>query len=679
MNLVIVESPTKAKTISSFLDKNYLVVSSYGHIRDLPKSKLGIDIENNFEPHYIIPLKAKKRVKELKKVSQKAKKIILATDEDREGEAIAFHLMEVLSADLKKTKKNNQKERDSLFERIVFHEITPQAIKEALLHPRQIDLNLVDAQQARRILDRLVGYSLSPFLWKKVAKRLSAGRVQSVALRLIVEREREIRSFQPQEYWLIEAIFFTEEGRRMESSLIKINNQSIAEESIRTQEESEEIIKDLKKASFKIISVNKKETKRNPLPPFITSTLQQTAFSQLRFSSKQTMRIAQSLYEKGLITYMRTDSVNLSQQSLFQAQQWLKNNLGEKYALSHFRQFKNKSKNAQEAHEAIRPTIIDLVPKSLRKKEHPASKKIETSQEEKLYELIWRRFIASQMPEAIFDSTTIEIEGRGEKKYLFKCSGLTLKFDGFLKIWPKKIEEKEIPQVKEKQAVTLEKVIPSQHFTQPPPRYNEASLIKKLEELGIGRPSTYAPIISVIQERNYVIKNEQKAFQPTEIGEKVNDILVEHFPEIVDINFTAKMEEELDEIAQGKLKWQEVIRKFYFPFSKNLQEKYQSVQNQNFQEETEEKCEKCGKPLKIRFSRFGKFLGCSGFPECQFTKPLNNNNSFSQSLGSCPKCQKGEIVRRKTKRGRWFYGCSRYPECDYASWQKPQEKPQEKS
>ena len=679
MNLVIVESPTKAKTISSFLDKNYLVVSSYGHIRDLPKSKLGIDIENNFEPHYIIPLKAKKRVKELKKVSQKAKKIILATDEDREGEAIAFHLMEVLSADLKKTKKNNQKERDSLFERIVFHEITPQAIKEALLHPRQIDLNLVDAQQARRILDRLVGYSLSPFLWKKVAKRLSAGRVQSVALRLIVEREREIRSFQPQEYWLIEAIFLTEEGKQLESSLIKINNQSIAEESIRTQEESEEITKDLKKASFKIISVNKKETKRNPLPPFITSTLQQTAFSQLRFSSKQTMRIAQSLYEKGLITYMRTDSVNLSQQSLFQAQQWLKNNLGEKYALSHFRQFKNKSKNAQEAHEAIRPTIIDLVPKSLRKKEHPASKKIETPQEEKLYELIWRRFIASQMPEAIFDSTTIEIEGKGEKKYLFRCSGLTLKFDGFLKIWPKKIEEKEIPQVKEKQAVTLEKVIPSQHFTQPPPRYNEASLIKKLEELGIGRPSTYAPIISVIQERNYVIKNEQKAFQPTEIGEKVNDILVEHFPEIVDINFTAKMEEELDEIAQGKLKWQEVIRKFYFPFSKNLQEKYQSVQNQNFQEETEEKCEKCGKPLKIRFSRFGKFLGCSGFPECQFTKPLNNNNSFSQSLGSCPKCQKGEIIKRKTKKGRWFYGCSRYPECDYASWQKPQEKPQEKS
>ncbi|KKT22648.1 DNA topoisomerase I [Candidatus Wolfebacteria bacterium GWA1_42_9] len=687
MKLIIVESPTKAKTIESFLKGGFKVVSSYGHVRDLPKSKLGIDVEKNFEPHYIVPVKSKKRVGELKKSAQKADQIILATDEDREGEAIAFHLTQVLTPEKKKISKSSpsktpprsaekQESQISRFERIVFHEITPEAIERAIQNPREIDLNLVNAQQARRILDRLVGYGLSPFLWKKVAKRLSAGRVQSVALRLVVEREREIKNFKPEEYWLIDVVFNTEKNKKLETSLIKIDEETIGVGSIKNKKESDKTVDDLKKADFKILRITKKEIRRNSFPPFTTSTLQQTAFARLRFSSKQTMRIAQSLYEKGLITYMRTDSVNLSQQSLVGAQQWLKSNLGEKYALPSYRRFKNKSKNAQEAHEAIRPTLPDFSPKNLGGQARPEHQKLENAQEEKLYELIWRRFIASQMPPAIFDSTAVDINGKGKKEYLLRASGTVLKFDGFLKIWPSKFEEKEIPPIKESEKITLEEVIPSQHFTEPPARYNDASLIKKLEELGIGRPSTYSPIISVIQERNYVIRNEQKRFEPTEIGEKVNDVLVEHFPKVVDVQFTAQMEEELDEIAQGKLKWQKVIGEFYVPFEKNLKEKYKTVEHQApMTETTDEKCEKCGKPMVFRYSRFGKFLGCSGFPECRNIKPLTDQNahknSSQKSFGKCPKCGQGEIVRRRTKKGRFFYGCSKYPDCDYASWTKP--------
>ena len=687
MKLIIVESPTKAKTIESFLKGGFKVVSSYGHVRDLPKSKLGIDVEKNFEPHYIVPVKSKKRVGELKKSAQKADQIILATDEDREREAIAFHLTQVLTPEKKKISKSSpsktpprsaekQESQISRFERIVFHEITPEAIERAIQNPREIDLNLVNAQQARRILDRLVGYGLSPFLWKKVAKRLSAGRVQSVALRLVVEREREIKNFKPEEYWLIDVVFNTEKNKKLETSLIKIDEETIGVGSIKNKKESDKTVDDLKKADFKILQIIKKEIRRNPFPPFTTSTLQQTAFARLRFSSKQTMRIAQSLYEKGLITYMRTDSVNLSQQSLVGAQQWLKSNLGEKYALPSYRRFKNKSKNAQEAHEAIRPTLPDFSPKNLGGQARPEHQKLENAQEEKLYELIWRRFIASQMPPAIFDSTAVDINGKGKKEYLLRASGTVLKFDGFLKIWPSKFEEKEIPPIKESEKITLEEVIPSQHFTEPPARYNDASLIKKLEELGIGRPSTYSPIISVIQERNYVIRNEQKRFEPTEIGEKVNDVLVEHFPKVVDVQFTAQMEEELDEIAQGKLKWQKVIGEFYVPFEKNLKEKYKTVEHQApMTETTDEKCEKCGKPMVFRYSRFGKFLGCSGFPECRNIKPLTDQNahknSSQKSFGKCPKCGQGEIVRRRTKKGRFFYGCSKYPDCDYASWTKP--------
>jgi len=703
MNLIIVESPTKANTISKFLGKEYKVESSYGHIRDLPKSKLGVDIENNFKPQYVIPLKARKRVNFLKKEAQKADKIILATDEDREGEAIAWHLTQALGLENSKSKTLNSKQiRNSKFqipkvERIVFHEITKSAIENALKNPRDIDMNLVDAQQARRALDRLVGYKLSPFLWEKIMKRLSAGRVQSVALRLIVEREEEIRNFKPEEYWTISAILrklkipnspFAKQipgGRfpipnEFESFLYKINDEPIPKLGIKTKEEANKIVEDLKKCDFKVLKIEKKELKRNPLPPFTTSTLQQEASKKLRYSAKQTMRLAQNLYENGLITYHRTDSFNLSQESLMAAKNWIEKNLGKEYAAQAPRLFKTRSRLAQEAHEAIRPTKPELIPEKI---------KVKFSPEKKLYELIWRRFIASQLPQARFDFTVIEIKAENPKSktlnskqipnsksqipniYILKTTGLIMKFDGFLKIWPMQFEEKELPLLEENEELKLKEIKPEQHFTEPPPRYNEASLIKTLEKYGIGRPSTYAPIISVIQERNYVYKNEQRRFQPTEIGELVNKILVEHFPQIVDIQFTAQMEEKLDKIAQGKEKWQEVIKEFYQPFAENLEKKYQEVKRQKLTEEKiEEVCEKCGRPMVVKYSKFGKFLACSGFPECHYTKPITMTNDKGEKI-KCPKCQKGEIIKRRSKNGRFFYGCSRYPDCDFTSWTKP--------
>jgi len=667
MKLVIVESPTKASTISKFLGSNYKVESSFGHIRDLPKSKLGIDIENNFKPQYIIPTKAKKRVTFLKKETAKADEIILATDEDREGEAIAWHLTqalelgssEILSPKLE-TNPNSKIKNSKPYQRIAFHEITKKAIEEALKNPRNINMNLVNAQQARRILDRLVGYKLSPFLWEKLMKRLSAGRVQSVALRLIVERENEIKNFKPEEYYSISTILQKlKTQNNIEAYLYKINGKIIPKLGIKTEKEAKDIVKDLERCNFKVSKIEKKEIFKNPPPPFTTSSLEQTASNKLGYSAKQTMRLAQILYEKGLITYMRTDSLNLSKESVIMAKEWIEKNLGKQYAAQAPRFFKTKSKLAQEAHEAIRPTQVFLKSDDL---------KTENSQEKKLYDLIWERFVASQLPQAIFDSTKIEIEAKNSILYILVANGNTLRFDGFLKLWPTKFEEKELPNVSENEKLNLIEIKSTQHFTEPPARYSEASLIKILEKFGIGRPSTYAPIISVIQERNYVIKNESRQFVPTEIGEAVNKLLVENFPEIVDINFTAKMEEKFDKIAEGQEKWQNVIREFYEPFARHLEEKFNTVEKQKLPEEKIDKtCELCGNPMIVKYGRFGKFLACSGFPECKNTKPYED----SKDLGFCPKCKIGKIVIRRTKKRRIFYGCSNYPKCDFMSWKKP--------
>ncbi|OGF86418.1 DNA topoisomerase I, partial [Candidatus Giovannonibacteria bacterium RIFCSPLOWO2_02_44_8] len=581
MKLIIVESPTKAKTISGFVPKGFKVLSSYGHVRDLPKSALGID-EESFEPKYVIPTAARKKVNVLKKEVEKMDGVILATDEDREGEAIAWHLTEALSL------------RNLKVERIVFHEITKSAIDEALKNPRDIDLKLVDAQQARRILDRLVGYKLSPFLWKKLYRGLSAGRVQSVAVRLIVEREREIQAFKPEEYWTIGAFLkklsLQEEAKLLnpefEAFLIKKDGEALDKFAIKNRNDAEKIAKDLESKEWVTSSIEKKETIKNPSAPFTTSTLQQEAFRRLGFSAKQTMLLAQQLYEgvelgekgaSGLITYMRTDSLNVAESALADAKAYLETEIGKNYALASPRRFKTKSKGAQEAHEAIRPTDPARSPDSI--------KNFLDKRQLKLYELIWRRFVASQMPQAVFDSTSIDIKA-GE--YTFRANGQTMKFDGFLKIYPIKFSEAVLPELSQGEKLNLEKLNPTQHFTEPPPRYTEASLIKILEKNGIGRPSTYAPIISTIQSRNYVQRDDKKRLAPTEVGFLVNDMLVENFPEVVDIQFTAKMEEELDEVAAGGIQWKNVIKDFYEPFSKHLSDKYESVEKRDFQETTDE-------------------------------------------------------------------------------------------
>ena len=652
MNLVIVESPTKAKTIGKFLGREFTVESSYGHVRDLPKGKLGVDVDNNFSPQYVIPRKNQKRVTALKKLAAKAGMVTLATDEDREGEAIAFHLVNVLDLDGTKTPK---------VERIVFHEITKSAIEEALKKPRRIDTRLVDAQQARRIIDRLVGYKLSPFLWKKVRGGLSAGRVQSVALRLIAEREEEIQKFQPQEYWTITTLLKTGRDETFEATLSSIDGKDIEKLEIKSGKTAKSISDDLTKADFKISKITKRETKKNPLPPFTTSTLQQESSHRLYFSAKKTMMLAQRLYEEGHITYMRTDSVNLSSGAASMAKDWIKESLGEKYAVSAPRFFKTKSRLAQEAHEAIRPTQADRTAEVIKGAED----------EKKVYELIWRRFIASQLPPAVFDTTSLLVKATSKKEYGLRANGNILRFDGFLKVWPTKFSEKELPDVIEGEKLDLVLVKPEEHHTEPPPRYNEASLVKTLEEYGIGRPSTYAPIISVIQDRGYVTKDQSRRFTPTEIGLLVSRILKEHFPKIVEVGFTAQIEEDFDKIAAGNETWPEVVKKFYLPFNEQLERKYKEVEKENLTEETDISCEVCGKPMVIKFGRFGRFLACSGYPECRNTKTLKE---APQSIGmKCPGCSEGEVVIRKTKRGRIFYGCSRYPECDWSSWQKPKE------
>lgn len=658
MKLVIVESPTKAKTIAKFLGKDFAVESSFGHIRDLPKSSLGIDVEHDFAPKYVIPTKAKKTVTNLKKLAEKASEVILASDEDREGEAIAWHLSEALKLDPKKT------------ERIVFHEITKEAIEEALAHPRHIDDKLVDAQQARRVLDRLVGYELSPFLWKKVARGLSAGRVQSVAVRLIVEREREIEAFKADEYWSLDAELLTEKKESFIASLNKLDGKTLDKLEIKNEAAATAIKEELEKADYRVAAVEKKRAQKAPSAPFTTSSLQQTANRLLGFSAKQTMMLAQQLYEGveidgegsvGLITYMRTDSQNLSQKFLDEAKEYLQSALGKEYALEEPRRFKTKSKGAQEAHEAVRPTSAGRTPESLEGQLAP--------NQLKLYRLIWQRAIASQMPAAELDQTAIDIEaGRAE----FRSTGQVITFPGYLKIYPEKSQEMTLPEVAEKDKLELKELKPEQHFTKPPARYSDATLVKELEKYGIGRPSTYAPTISTIEARNYVGRDENKRLKPTDIAGVVNDLLTEHFPKIVDLEFTAKLENDLDEIAEGTIGWQPVISGFYGPFHDNLTAKYEAVKKDDIMPEkvSDEKCEKCGSPMLIKTGRFGPFLGCSNFPECKNIKSVSKSPEEDAKLKElnekykdevCPKCGKAMVI--KTGRFGPFLGCSDYPTC----------------
>ncbi len=724
-NLVIVESPTKAKTISKFLGKNFVVKSSFGHVRDLPKSKLGVDVEHNFEPHYIVSRDKTKVAKELKEAAKKCDGILFATDEDREGEAISWHLANILGIEPDKAK------------RIVFHEITKTAIMHALENPRPLDLKMVDAQQARRILDRLVGYELSPFLWRKVAKGLSAGRVQSVAVRLIVEREREIKAFNPEEYWSIEGIFETGDSADFASAkssihdsapkrnrdkeiftgkLYAIKDKKIDKLDIKTKAEIDKILDDLKNTTYKIESVEEKKTKRLPSPPFTTSTLQQEANSHLGFSAKQTMRLAQQLYEGielgtegsvGLITYMRTDAVNLSEKFLQEAKDTIGNNFGKKYQLDSPRIYNNKSKNAQEAHEAVRPTEAMRTPESI--------EQYLDRQQFRLYDLIWRRAVATQMAPAELNATTIDISSQND--YKFRANGQTIVFDGFLKLFPDRAKENLLPQLKNNEPLICNELKPEQHFTEPPARYSDATLVKAMENYGIGRPSTYAPTISTIEDRGYIERNEQKRFAPKDIAYIVNDLLVEHFHHVVDYEFTAEMENNLDEIARGKKQWQPVIGDFWKPFKENLDKKEQEIDKKVLTEEkSDEKCKKCGSDMIIKTGRFGKYLACTKYPECKTTKSLNAEEArqqeaveeanekcekcgepmilrrgrFGPFLGcsgypkckniknieikmnmKCPKCGQGDIVQRRSKRGKPFYGCNRYPDCDFALWEKP--------
>ncbi len=647
--LVIVESPTKAKTIQKFLGNDFIIKSSFGHVRDLPKAELGIDVEKNFEPKYIIPTKARKVVSELKKESAKAENTILATDEDREGESIAWHLKEALKL------KDPQ--------RIVFHEITKTAIEKALSSPRKIDINLVEAQQARRVLDRIVGYKISPFLWKKVSRGLSAGRVQSVAVRLIVEKEKEIEKFIPQEYWSIEALL-KKDGVEFNSILTKKDNDPIDKLQIKNKEAADEIFNDLNNAMYVVDSVEKKETNKNPSPPFTTSTLQQAAWQRFKFPAKMTMSVAQKLYEEGIITYHRTDSVNLSEESLQSAKNFITQKYGTSYWSGKFIKYKNKNSSAQEAHEAIRPVDVSTTPESL---------KTSDDRQIKLYTLIWQRFTACQMVPAIFDSVGADIKASSasskQASYTFRATGQTLKFDGFLKVYPTKFEEVALPELTINDHLELAELKPLQHFTEPPARYTEASLIKTLEKYGIGRPSTYAPIISTIQDRNYVNLNDQKRFIPTEMGTIVNDVLVNNFPEIVDIDFTAKMEDELDEVADAKNTWVKVCKDFYSPFAKNLEKKYKEVEKSDLTKKTDKTCPKCGSPIIERLGKFGRFYACSKFPECKYTESVKNEQSTINI--KCPKCKTGDIISRRTKRGKIFYGCSNFPKCDFAAWNKP--------
>ena len=647
MELIIVESPTKARTLGRFLGGSYVVEATAGHIKDLPKSKLGIEVENNFKPDFADIPKKKDIIKNLKTEGKKAKIVYLATDPDREGEAIAEHVAEILNA-------------DSKIKRIVFHEITKEAVEKAIQNPREVDKNLVDAQIARRVLDRLVGYKLSPLLWKKIRRGLSAGRVQSVAVKLIVEKEREIKAFKSEEYW---EIYSKVKGERQEIKdfdieLVKINEKTAE---VKNKKDADGIVSDLEKAKYTVFDVRKKEVSKNPYPPFTTSTMTQAASRIFGWSSKRTMSIAQKLYEEGLITYHRTDSFNLSSQAVDTVRKYIEKEFGRNYLPDTPRAYKTQSKVAQEAHEAIRPTNINS-------KLQIADDKW-GHDEETLYKLIWSRFIACQMNPSLYDETVIDVAA-APGNYLLRAGGQIMKFDGWRKVIPAKLEVDSVvklPEVSKDEKLDHIKTWGEQRFTQPPARYNEASLIKTLEKLGIGRPSTYAPTISTIQIRNYVEKTEGKFF-PTSIGEAVTDFLVKNFTDIFEYEFTAGMEDSLDKVANGEAKWTGIIKDFYKPFASKIgivDKKAERVKIET--EKLGKKCPECKEgELVIRIGRFGKFISCSRFPDCKYTE------KYLEKVGvKCPECKIGDVIVKKTSKGRKFFGCSRYPECKYASWRSP--------
>ena len=651
--LVIVESPAKANTIKRFLGGSTKVLASMGHIRDLPKSKMGIDVEHDFEPEYINIRGKGNLIKELKQEAKKAKKVYLATDPDREGEAIAWHLAYILSEDKEK------------MSRVTFNEITKTAVQKAIKNPRKIDTDLVDAQQARRVLDRIVGYKMSPVLWKKVKRGLSAGRVQSVAVKLIVDREEEIEKFIPEEYWNIYVDLLDEESKKtFEARFYGENGKKL---DIHSKEETDKILEEIKKAKYIIQEVKKGERKRTPAPPFTTSTMQQEASRKLGFTLKKTMSVAQGLYEGvkipekgivGLITYMRTDSTRISEEARSAAKEHIVKTYGEKY---YENRYYKTGKDSQDAHEGIRPTYSDLEPDVI--------KESLTKDQYKLYKLIYNRFMASQMSAAIFDTMAVTIDAN---EYTFKANGQRLKFEGFMKLYVEGTDQKEqeiegmLPELKEKQEVKLEKINPKQSFTEPPPRYTEASLVKALEEKGIGRPSTYSPTITTILERRYIEK-EQKQLIPTELGKIVNKLLTENFGDVINVEFTAKIENEFDEIAEGKEPWKKMIREFYGPFEKEIEKVEKELEHVELVEEVSDvPCEKCGRMMVYKYGRYGKFLACPGYPECKNTKPIIETIDVP-----CPKCG-GKIQVRKTKRRRNYYICENNPKsCDYISWNKP--------
>ena len=706
--LVIVESPAKARTLAKYLGKDYVIEACAGHIRDLPPKSLGVKTDKSFEPTYKI-IKGKERIiKNLKSAAKNAGLVLLAPDPDREGEAIAWHLKSLLPG------KDNVK-------RIEFNEITKEAVTNAVKNPREIDMARVNAQQARRILDRLVGYKISPLLWKKVRKGLSAGRVQSVAVRLICEREAQINIFKPEEYWDILASLSNAGKETLSAKLVAKDDAALGVRPkekgkiISSDAEAKKILKELEGTQYSVKDIIKKEQKRNPSPPFITSTLQQEAARKLGYSSKKTMVLAQKLYEgidikeeghAGLITYMRTDSVRIADEAEKAVRKFIADTFGKDFLPASPQKYKKK-KQAQDAHEAIRPTSVFRNPETLKDSLKP--------DELKLYDLIWKRFVACQMKPAIFDQTSINI---GAGQYTFRATGSVLKFEGFIRVYLESSDDEEeneelkgtLPELHPGEQLNLIALIPAQHFTQPPPRYNEASLVKELEKRGIGRPSTYAPIISTIQARGYVEK-EGKALKPTEIAITTNGLLVKHFPLVMDIKFTAQMEDTLDDIVAGKMGWIKTLEEFYEPFNKALAEAEVKMEKVKKEIKTEEICPECGKPIVIRQGRYGDFMACSGYPKCKFTKPLEedkldlpegqdkcekcgmpmvlkqsrygkflacsgypkcrNIKSILNKIGvPCPKCD-GELVEKKTRRGRAFYGCSKYPKCDYATWQRP--------
>ena len=654
-SLVIVESPAKSKTISKILGDNYIVKSSFGHIRDLPENKIGVDIEKNFKPTYVAMPKSKKIIADLKKTVEQVGHIYLATDLDREGEAIAWHLKELLKLSDKNT------------DRITFHEITESAIKDAVKNPRKIDMSLVDSQQARRILDRLVGYKLSPILWKKIKKGLSAGRVQSVAVMMICDREEEIEKFVPVEYWSIEAeLQKNKKDISFKASLLSKDGKKFDKLAIKNKEQANLILKELENAQYKVSSIEKKERKRSPYPPYTTSTMQQDISRRLGFSSSKTMSVAQKLYEGiqigsqgvvGLITYMRTDSLNVAAIAQKEALSFIETDYGKNFVPQKPRFYKTKSKGAQEAHEAIRPTSVKRTPQMM--------KQYLTADEYKLYNAIWNRFVASQMADAVYDTVSIDIQANN---YVFRATGSTLKFDGFMKVYSlqdEETKEPKLPALLQDDILNLINIIPEQHFTEPPARYNEASLIKTLEEYGIGRPSTYAPTIKTILDRMYV-RIENKKFYPTDLGIIVNKFLKENFKDVINYKFTADIEEEFDDIAENKLKWQDVLKNFYAPFKKHLTQAESATRQKIEPKATNEICPKCGKPMVIRDSRRGPFMACSGYPECKTTFSVDKDgnkvsNEPQKTEEKCPKCG-GTMLKKMGFRGPYL-ACEHYPKC----------------